>query len=306
MLYQRPTALPRYQYSATQWRTPSRHLLVPSAVHNRCGKASHYDMLGVNEKSSVDDVKSAFRARAKVLHPDVNKKVGAHDEFMRVKEAYNVLSDAHARRAYDATLLAAERQHSSSWAGTSQTRRKSPAAAASRVTQTSWEYCMKRGTWVEVQVVVEEADSPSVDDADDAELDDLMSDLAAWSNSPNNIRSSFQSSTQANRKKRAAAAAAASSTVGAGAGRSAGGWQGPGHGSRTSARREALTPQSKEVLLEELQPQYRNVATQVFGANLLELDSLDELIELCETMEQLESAGIRLDVGAAAFRQSRR
>ena len=60
------------------------------------------------------------------------------------------------------------------------------------------------------------------------------------------------------------------------------------------------------MLLEELRPQYRGVATQVFGHNLAELDSLDELIELCETMEGLESAGIRLDIGAAAFRQSRR
>ncbi len=63
---------------------------------------------------------------------------------------------------------------------------------------------------------------------------------------------------------------------------------------------------AQEVLLEELKPQYRSVATQVFGANLREMESLDELIELCEQLEQLESAGIRLDVGAAAFRQSRR
>ena len=37
--------------------------------------ATDYVMLGINERSSVDDVKSAFRARAKVLHPDVNKQV---------------------------------------------------------------------------------------------------------------------------------------------------------------------------------------------------------------------------------------
>lgn len=44
------------------------------------------------------------RQRALRFHPDKNKEPGAEDTFKKVSEAYNILSDAAARRSYDAEL----------------------------------------------------------------------------------------------------------------------------------------------------------------------------------------------------------
>lgn len=38
--------------------------------------ANYYDILGVDIDASEDDIRSAYRKKAKQLHPDVNKEVG--------------------------------------------------------------------------------------------------------------------------------------------------------------------------------------------------------------------------------------
>ncbi len=59
----------------------------------------HYSALGVHPEASLKEIKSAFRKRAKSSHPDM---AGGADEGMRsLLEAYQVLSDAEARREYD-------------------------------------------------------------------------------------------------------------------------------------------------------------------------------------------------------------
>lgn len=64
-----------------------------------------YAVLGVGRDASQDDIKTAFRERALECHPDrvaENKKAAAKDEFLRVQEAFDVLSDPERRAAYDA------------------------------------------------------------------------------------------------------------------------------------------------------------------------------------------------------------
>src|SRR5262245_54623600 len=65
-----------------------------------------YKVLGI--ASSADDlrIKSAFRRRAKVVHPDLNPgDADAEDRFRELMQAYQVLRDAQARAAYDAHLV---------------------------------------------------------------------------------------------------------------------------------------------------------------------------------------------------------
>lgn len=51
-----------------------------------------------------DAIKAAFRAKAKLLHPDVNKAADAEAEFRLLKRAHEVLSDTMLRVAHDSEL----------------------------------------------------------------------------------------------------------------------------------------------------------------------------------------------------------
>jgi molecular chaperone DnaJ len=64
-------------------------------------KRDYYEVLGVQKSASPDDIKKAFRAKARQLHPDVNKAQDAEAQFKEVSEAYEVLIDDDKRSAYD-------------------------------------------------------------------------------------------------------------------------------------------------------------------------------------------------------------
>jgi len=60
-----------------------------------------YAVLGVQRDATLSEVKSAFRALALRLHPDVAKEEEDEVRFLKVVEAYEVLSDDEARALYD-------------------------------------------------------------------------------------------------------------------------------------------------------------------------------------------------------------
>ena len=66
------------------------------------GAKNYYDILGVPEGASADDIKKAYRRLAKQFHPDANPNdERAADRFKEIGEAYAVLSDAEKRQQYD-------------------------------------------------------------------------------------------------------------------------------------------------------------------------------------------------------------
>ncbi len=64
-------------------------------------KRDYYEILGVDKKSSADDIKAAYRKLAMQYHPDRNKAPDAEEKFKEISEAYAVLSDQDKRQQYD-------------------------------------------------------------------------------------------------------------------------------------------------------------------------------------------------------------
>jgi molecular chaperone DnaJ len=65
-------------------------------------KRDYYTVLGVNRDASDEDIKKAYRKLAMRHHPDrAPDDKGAEEKFKEAKEAYEILSDAKKRGAYD-------------------------------------------------------------------------------------------------------------------------------------------------------------------------------------------------------------
>ncbi len=63
-----------------------------------------YAVLAVKRSASGTDIRTAYRRMARQWHPDVCKEPDAHERFIRIQRAYDVLKDPRLRARYDAGL----------------------------------------------------------------------------------------------------------------------------------------------------------------------------------------------------------
>ncbi|CAL9084685.1 unnamed protein product [Musa textilis] len=80
-----------------------RHFVSSRSYHGTRSVSArdYYDVLGVSKNASALDIKKAYYALAKKLHPDTNKDADAERKFQEVQRAYEVLKDEDKRRLYD-------------------------------------------------------------------------------------------------------------------------------------------------------------------------------------------------------------
>jgi DnaJ-class molecular chaperone len=61
-----------------------------------------YDVLGVDEKCSQDEIKKAYRKLSFIHHPDKNgNSQESTEKFQKISEAFSILSDPDERVKYD-------------------------------------------------------------------------------------------------------------------------------------------------------------------------------------------------------------
>src|SRR5438067_13436869 len=63
--------------------------------------AAFYELLGVSRRATAEEIKRAYRRRARELHPDANPDPQAEEQFKELARAYEVLSNPDLRARYD-------------------------------------------------------------------------------------------------------------------------------------------------------------------------------------------------------------
>lgn len=68
---------------------------------------SYYKLIGVDKKASQDEIKKAYRKKARQLHPDKhpNEKDKYQQQFQELQKAFETLKDPHKRDLYDKYVM---------------------------------------------------------------------------------------------------------------------------------------------------------------------------------------------------------
>ncbi|KAM9709669.1 dnaJ homolog subfamily C member 10 isoform 1-T2 [Menidia menidia] len=84
------------------WLTLPLLLLVFPLAVVRAEDTDYYNLLGISREATTREIRQAFKKLALTMHPDKNPgDPSAHDRFLKVNRAYEVLKDEDLRKKYD-------------------------------------------------------------------------------------------------------------------------------------------------------------------------------------------------------------
>jgi Ca-activated chloride channel family protein len=73
----------------------------------------HYNILGVSQTATDEEIRQAYRVLARRYHPDTSRDADAAERFQEIQEAYETLSDPAQRQKYDRWRMQQGRDQSS-------------------------------------------------------------------------------------------------------------------------------------------------------------------------------------------------
>ncbi|XP_040265875.1 dnaJ homolog subfamily C member 4 [Bufo bufo] len=86
-----------------------------AGTYSRPSLKDHYQVLGIGRKATGEEIKNAFFTLSKKCHPDSDPSNPLlHSQFVRLNDAYRVLSKHSSRAEYDQVLEAIQREKWSS------------------------------------------------------------------------------------------------------------------------------------------------------------------------------------------------
>lgn len=77
---------------AAEWREAFERRFTKEEIREHLGESSPWDVLGISSGASADEIKRAYRKRAKETHPDTHPGID-RIEFQRVQAAYQRLTE---------------------------------------------------------------------------------------------------------------------------------------------------------------------------------------------------------------------
>ncbi len=103
---------------------------------------NYYSVLGVPRECDINQVKRSYRKKVLTCHPDHNKSPRAHEEFIQINRAYEVLKNQNSRLKYDYLLssyeLGLSMKRTKAWSDSRSYNYQSRGAAVTEEYMPSW------------------------------------------------------------------------------------------------------------------------------------------------------------------------